>query len=94
MRPWHIGILYGYDDRFAKALVARLNEEPDLCVGDNEPYNGYLPGDSIDRHALRCGRPNALVELRHDLIETEAAQVEWADRLAPMLEDARRRAQV
>ncbi len=94
LRPWHIGILYGYEDTFAKALVARLNEESDLCVGDNEPYTGYLPGDSIDRHALRCGRPNALIELRHDLIDTEETQIAWADRLAPILEETLQRSQV
>ncbi len=85
IRPWHIGILHADDTRLAAPLLARLREEPDLCVGENEPYGGHLPGDSVDRHALQKGRPNALIELRNDLIRTEEQQKEWAERLAPIL---------
>lgn len=87
MRPWQVGVLYGYDARFGRALIDRLRQEPDLFIGENEPYSGDLKGDSVDRHALHHGRPNALVEIRHDLIETEEQQLAWADRLAPILED-------
>jgi len=91
-RPWNIGILHGHDDRFSRVLIDRLAEEADLVVGDNEPYSGSLEGDSVDRHALRHGRPNTLIEIRHDLIDTEQGQAEWAARLAPALVDARARA--
>lgn len=85
-RPWHVGVLYSHlDERFSKPLIARLAQEPDLCVGDNEPYSGHLPGDAIDRHALRLGRHNTLIEVRNDLIGTPAEQAHWAARLAPML---------
>jgi predicted N-formylglutamate amidohydrolase len=57
-------------------------------VGDNEPYSGHLPGDAIDRHALRWGRQNTLVEVRNDLIGTPAAQAGWGARLAPLLQRA------
>lgn len=88
-RPWHIAVLYSHlDTRLAHALLGRLNAEPDLCVGDNQPYNGHLPGDAIDKHALQKGRPNILIELRNDLIETEAGQREWAERLAPICAEA------
>lgn len=93
-RPWEIGILYGYDARFARPLIDRLSQEPNLCVGENEPYSGALHGDSVDRHALHHGRLNALIELRHDLIDTEQGQREWAERLAPILEDARAQTQI
>ena len=86
-RPWHIGILYASDDRLARPLIGRLEQEPDLCVGDNQPYLGHLPGDAVDRHALRTGRPNILIELRQDLIEDAEGQLEWARRLAPILQD-------
>ena len=66
-------------------LIDRLLAEPDLCVGDNEPYSGHLPGDAIDRHALTPGRHNTLIEIRNDLIGTEAEQRAWAARLAPIL---------
>ena len=85
-RPWHVGILYSHlDDRLALPLLARLRAEPDLCIGDNEPYAGHLPGDAIDRHALQPGRLNVLIELRQDLIADAAGQVSWAKRLAPIL---------
>lgn len=86
-RPWHIGILYGKDDRFAMPLLRRLREEPDLCVGENEPYGGHLDGDSVDRHAIKPRRVNVLVELRNDLIRTDQQQWDWAKRLAPILEE-------
>jgi predicted N-formylglutamate amidohydrolase len=85
-RPWHVGILYSHlDPRLSRALLAELAAEPDLCLGDNEPYAGHLPGDAIDRHALRAGRHNTLIELRNDLIADAPAQAAWAARLAPRL---------
>lgn len=85
-RPWHIGVLSSpLDRRLSDALLARLAGEADLCVGDNEPYAGHLPGDSIDRHALGHGRLHTLIELRQDLIADAAAQKAWAARLAPLL---------
>lgn len=84
-RPWHVGLLYAVDDRLARPLLARLGAEDDLCVGDNEPYSGHLAGDTIARHAIAYERPNILLELRNDLIETPEAQEAWAARLAPML---------
>lgn len=93
-RPWHVGVLYAGDSRLALPLVARLNAEPDLCVGDNQPYSGHLPGDSMDRHGVQPRRPHVLVEVRNDLIETPEAQAHWAGRLAPMLDAALKIAQV
>lgn len=85
-RPWHVGVLHSHlDNRLSLPLVARLQAESDLCVGDNEPYSGHLPGDAIDRHALQTGRHNTLIEVRNDLIAHEAGQRAWADRLAPIL---------
>jgi predicted N-formylglutamate amidohydrolase len=85
-RPWHVGILHSHrDSRLAVPLIAGLRAERDLCIGDNEPYSGHLPGDSIDRHALAHGRPNVLIELRQDLVATPDAAAAWAGRLAPIL---------
>lgn len=86
-RPWHVGVLHSHlDDRLSRRLIARLQAEPDLCIGDNEPYAGHLPGDAIDRHALQPGRHNTLIELRNDLIGTVETQQLWAARLAPILQ--------
>ncbi|WP_434617046.1 N-formylglutamate amidohydrolase [Tabrizicola sp. M-4] len=88
-RPWHVGVLHSHlDGRLSHALIEVLRAEADLCVGDNEPYSGHLPGDAIDRHALRWGRQNTLVEVRNDLIGTPEAQADWGARLAPLLRAA------
>lgn len=88
-RPWHVGVLYSHlDEAFSRALIGVLNREADLCVGDNEPYAGHLPGDAIDRHGLQAGRKNTLIEVRNDLIGTVEEQVGWGLRLAPLVRDA------
>jgi predicted N-formylglutamate amidohydrolase len=87
-RPWDIGILFAADRRLADPVIARLQARGDLTVGINEPYDGHLPGDSIDRHALRQGRLNILIEVRNDLIETSKDQEVWAALLAPLLQSA------
>jgi len=87
-RPWEIGVLYPPQERFSPALIDRLRAEDDLCVGENEPYTGHLPGDAIDKHGTVHGRPNTLIELRNDLIADHAGQRSWAERLAPILCDA------
>jgi predicted N-formylglutamate amidohydrolase len=85
MRPWQVGVLHSHlDSRLSRALLARLADH-DLVVGDNEPYAGHLPGDSIDKHALQHGRHNTLIEVRNDLI---GDGVDWAALLAPLLEGA------
>ena len=87
-RPWQIGILFAHDDRLARPLITLLQQDADLDVGINQPYLGHLPGDALDRHALHNNRPNVLLELRQDLIETPQQQHNWAERLAPILKQA------
>ncbi|MEQ5869756.1 N-formylglutamate amidohydrolase [Sagittula sp. NFXS13] len=87
-RPWHVGILHAWDARLSDPLIAALERERDIVVGRNEPYPGHLPGDSMDRHALKHGRPNTLIELRQDIIATPEQQQAWGDRLAPLLVEA------
>ena len=93
-RPWHVGLLYSVDERLSRPLAARMRQEADLCVGENEPYGGHLAGDAIARHAIAHERPNILIELRNDLIEAQADQHLWAQRLAPMLQEAAQAAAV
>jgi predicted N-formylglutamate amidohydrolase len=94
-RPWHVGILWDADDRFARPLLDGLAAEPGLVVGDNEPYDGALAGDTVDRHATRLGLTNALIEIRQDLIAEPTGQKAWAERFArllrPLLADPERR---
>jgi predicted N-formylglutamate amidohydrolase len=88
-RPWHAGVLYNRDPRLARPLLALLDADDDLLVGDNAPY---LVSDATDYtipvHGERRGLPHALVEIRQDLIEDESGQREWAVRLARLLPKA------
>ncbi len=84
LRPWDVGVLWHHDGRIALPLIARLRGEG-LCVGDNEPYSGELEGDTMSRHGTGRGVAHVLIEIRQDLIATEAQQQAWAERLAPIL---------
>jgi len=84
-RPWEIGILWDRDDRVAKPLIAALAAEHGLIVGDNEPYDGALHGDTMFRHCTVPGYPHALIEIRQDLVADAEGQAAWADRLGPIL---------
>ena len=87
-RPWHAGILWDRDPRFARLLLDRLHAEHGLRIGDNEPYLGSLKNDTMYRHGSGRGLAHGLLEVRNDLIETPAGVQEWADRLEPILRDA------
>lgn len=88
-RPWQVGVLFVKEDqRLSTPLIDLLRAEDDICVGVNEPYDGHLPGDSVERHALLHNHPNILIELRNDLIGTDAQQRHWAERLAPLITQA------
>ncbi|HEV7447433.1 MAG TPA: N-formylglutamate amidohydrolase [Steroidobacteraceae bacterium] len=85
-RPWHAGVLYNRDPRLAGELLLRLRAEPGLVIGDNEPYSvGDITDYTIPEHGERRGLPHVGIELRQDLISTEAGQSEWTERLARAL---------
>ncbi|SEA54634.1 N-formylglutamate amidohydrolase [Rubrimonas cliftonensis] len=86
-RPWHVTVLRNGDDRIADPLLARLRAEDELVVGDDEPYTGYLEGDTMARHGLARGLPHVLIELRNDLIADAEGQQAWAALLARCLAD-------
>ncbi|WP_173934242.1 N-formylglutamate amidohydrolase [Chelativorans sp. Marseille-P2723] len=90
-RPWHVGILWDKDDRVARVLFEELRREPGLVVGDNEPYDGALRGDTMFRHCTVSGFAHALIEIRQDLIVAESGAAEWAERLAPILDGINKR---
>ena len=87
-RPWQLGVLSAHDRRLADPLLAELRRDASVCTGDNEPYSGHLPHDTMDRHALSTGRLHALLEVRNDLIEDAAGQAYWANYLHGPLEAA------
>lgn len=83
-RPWHAAVLWDTDHRAVEPLLAHLRAAGDILVGDNEPYDGALKGDTMYRHCMVKGLAHALLEVRQDLIGDEAGIEAWAVRLAPI----------
>lgn len=85
-RPWHLGLVYNADRRMADVVREGLSADPDLVIGDNEPYSGqdrfYY---TLNRHAQAHGLPCLMIEIRNDLIKFPSDQTVWANSLAPML---------
>ena len=87
-RPWHVGVLYHRDTRLAHALLAALKEEPDLVVGDNQPYSISDGSDfAVPVHGEQRGLLHVELEIRQDLIADAQGQAQWAQRLAILLAD-------
>lgn len=85
-RPWHAGVLYNRDARFAQKLRFLLERETQLVIGDNEPYSVDDETDhTIPVHGERRKLHHIAIEIRQDLITEEAGQIEWAERLARLL---------
>ncbi|RJG43660.1 N-formylglutamate amidohydrolase [Mesorhizobium sp. DCY119] len=94
VRPWHIGLLWDSDDRAIRPLIELLAEDGTLTVGDNEPYDGALRGDTMFKHAIVNGYAHALIEIRQDLIADDATAEDWAIRLAPIVDAVNARADI
>lgn len=86
-RAVEFGIIHDADDRLARAILAHAPDGLDSRL--NEPYSA---ADGVS-HTLRLqatpyGLPNAMLEIRNDLIATEAMAEAMAERLAPCLRAA------
>jgi predicted N-formylglutamate amidohydrolase len=91
-RPWHAGVLYNRDPRFAHLVMASLKGEAGLLVGDNEPYSVSDHTDyTIPVHGERRGLHHVAIEIRQDLIAHEKGQQDWAALLARLLPRAYRK---
>jgi predicted N-formylglutamate amidohydrolase len=88
-RPWHAGVLYNRDPRFAHLLGALLKREEGLVVGDNEPYSVTDASDyTIPMHGERRGLRHVAIEVRQDLIGDDKGQRAWGRLLACLLPHA------
>ncbi len=88
-RPWHAGVLYNRDPRFAHILMVLLKREAGLVVGDNEPYSVTDASDyTIPVHGERRGLHHVAIEIRQDLIADDKGQREWGALLARLLPQA------
>lgn len=88
-RPWHAGVLYNRDPRFAHLLMAMLKREEGIVVGDNEPYSVTDASDyTIPVHGERRGLHQVAIEVRQDLIADDKGQRKWGALLARLLPQA------
>ena len=82
-RPWHIGTLYHRDTHLPPQLLKLLRAEPDLVVGDNEPYAVSDETDyTIPVHGEKRNLPHVGIEIRQNEIADEAGQKLWAERMS------------
>ena len=82
-RPWHVGIISTAERRLADPLLSALRRDKSLTVGDNQPYSSKDNVDyTIRRHGRDRGLPNAMIEVRNDLLRTVKDISAWAERLA------------
>ena len=88
-RPWHTGMLYNRDVRLGRALIDLLRREPELVVGDNEPYSvSDLSDYGVVVYGEQRGIPHVEIEIRQDLLADEPGQEAWAKRFARLLPEA------
>lgn len=91
-RKTEIGVLFNRDTRLAHALLDVLREAGDIVVGANDPYDvSDLSDYGIPMHGEKRGLPHVELEIRQDLIGTEAGELHWAERMAGFLREADRR---
>lgn len=88
-RPWKVGVLYNTDDRAARIAIP-LFEAAGIVTGDQLPYSGKMLNATMNRHAEANAIPYLGLEVRQDLIGTEAGVMRWAKRLLPVIEKCAR----
>ena len=81
---WFLSILSRRFGAAKPALFEGLNRIGHIKVGDNEPYDGALKGDTMYRHCTKKGIAHILIEVRQDLIGNEKGVTEWTDYLEPL----------
>lgn len=90
-REVEIGILHDSDTRLADAMLDLAPRQNPHIVRRNDPYG---PEDGVTHtlkeHALPYGHLNVMLEIRNDLIATEAQQSAMASTLAYWVLQARR----
>lgn len=83
-RPWEAGVLYNRDARAARPAVEWLAARG-IVTGDNQPYSGRLLNATMNRHAEATGTPYLGIEIRNDLISSDAGVTQWCEILGNLV---------
>ncbi len=81
IRPWHVGLLWQEDEATERKFMSLLREDTDFLIGDNQPYNARGLSYSIDCHVVPKELRHLTLEIRQDLIATDAGIDEVANKL-------------
>jgi predicted N-formylglutamate amidohydrolase len=91
-REMHAAVLYNREPRFARHVLGALRQERGLVVAENRPYALSDATDyTVPHHAEARALPCVEIEIRQDLIRSEAGQAQWAERIGRALNEAWRR---
>lgn len=87
-REVEIGLLHGQDARFCEAMLAQAPKGTPFNIQLNEPYSAADGvAHTLDLHGSANGLPNVMIEIRNDLIATDAQQSDMATLLANWIRD-------
>lgn len=88
-RAVELGVIHDADPALATALLEEVRARTRLDARLNEPYSAVDEvTHTLALHATPMGIANVMIELRNDLIATEASQQAMADLIAPALDAA------
>ena len=85
-RAVEFGVIHDADATLPRAILREAKRQTALRAEMNEPYSAKDDVTHTLRvHATPYGLPNAMLEIRNDLIASQAAEAAMADRLAPVI---------
>lgn len=85
-RAVEFGVIHDADDRLSRAILAGAQARTTLRAELNEPYSAKDDvTHTLRLHATPYGLPNAMLEIRNDLIADPAAEDSMAALLAPVI---------
>lgn len=85
-RAVEFGVIHDADPALPRAILREAKRQTALRAEMNEPYSAQDDvTHTLRLHATPYGLPNAMLEIRNDLIATPAAEAAMADRLAPVI---------
>lgn len=88
-RGVELGVIHDRDDGLARAILAEAQSRTRLKSALNAPYSAEDDvTHTLKLQATPYGLPNAMLEIRNDLIATPEAEAEMARLLAPVLRAA------
>ena len=87
VRPWDIGILWNEKNMFSVNIYEGLKKNKDLTIGINEPYDGKLPGSTIDKHCKINGYDHVILEFRNDHLKKMNIVEKWGKLVSNIIKE-------